>query len=216
MTEDPNILTSFLKSFCQELTPQLRTATISFFVPEFRKHDLNHPTSIIHTMYKAFDHFRVRFKFSSVPLGTLLQLPPQAYVWNYLGPDLDLDETEDESLHQQFTKTFLWAKFESKNFRLHHYTAAKSKKFRISHKKLQSFWSSPMLLLARQVWPQISQFYQNQCFQVKYYTIISTIQYFIWTHFWKHTIDGAPFNLTNVKQTINRNIDILLNPIDSD
>ncbi|KAI9332639.1 hypothetical protein BD770DRAFT_416333 [Pilaira anomala] len=167
--------------------------------------------------------------------------------------------------------------------------STKSKKFRISHEKLQSFWSSPMLLPARQVWYRVlankiphglampcmqvidsslcrlcyeseddfthfvvscpvkldiwysvlhkqypvdnipleallsslcrikfPNFIKTNAAKSKYYTIISTIQYCIWTHFWKHTIDGVPFNPTNVQQTINRNIDILLNPIDSD
>ncbi|KAG2228433.1 hypothetical protein INT48_007730, partial [Thamnidium elegans] len=47
----------------------------TFFVPEWRYHDLNHPTSILHACYEAFDHFQFRPDFTTVTLQTTLQLP---------------------------------------------------------------------------------------------------------------------------------------------
>jgi hypothetical protein len=48
---------------------------LSFYVPELRKHDLNHSTSILHTVYKAFDHFNIQPDFSHMSLQNLLLLP---------------------------------------------------------------------------------------------------------------------------------------------
>ncbi|KAI8084215.1 uncharacterized protein B0P05DRAFT_534640, partial [Gilbertella persicaria] len=48
---------------------------LSFFVPEWRTHPLNHPTSIVNACYQAFDHFGIKFDFSGCSVATLLQLP---------------------------------------------------------------------------------------------------------------------------------------------
>jgi hypothetical protein len=48
---------------------------MSFFVKEWRSHDFNHPTSIVHAWYKAFDYFGVKVDYSTCNVATLLQLP---------------------------------------------------------------------------------------------------------------------------------------------
>jgi hypothetical protein len=48
---------------------------LSFYVPEFRKHDLVHPTSILNAVYKAFDHFHIQPDFSHMSLQNILLLP---------------------------------------------------------------------------------------------------------------------------------------------
>ncbi|CEP06807.1 hypothetical protein, partial, partial [Parasitella parasitica] len=46
------------------ITPTPMPPELSFFVPEWRSHPLNHPTSIVLACYKAFDHFGIKFDFS--------------------------------------------------------------------------------------------------------------------------------------------------------
>ena len=58
-------------------------------------------------------------------------------------------------LSQQLTTHTLWHDFESQIFRVHSYTEATSRKLAIQSRYLQSFWSSAMLLPARQVWYRI-------------------------------------------------------------
>ncbi|CAO3629834.1 unnamed protein product [Mucor hiemalis] len=48
---------------------------LSFFIPHLRKHDLNHPTSILQACYKAFDQFGFALDFSECTIQILLQLP---------------------------------------------------------------------------------------------------------------------------------------------
>jgi len=43
-----------------------------------------------------------------------------------------------------------------------------------------------------------------------YYTIVSTIQYGIWLHYWKQSIDQIPFDPTKVQLYIDTQLDILL------
>ncbi|KAG1136317.1 hypothetical protein G6F37_012049 [Rhizopus arrhizus] len=57
------------------ITPSPLSPEMSFFVPEWRTHPLNHPTSIVNACYQAFDHFGINFDFSRCPVATLLQLP---------------------------------------------------------------------------------------------------------------------------------------------
>lgn len=49
--------------------------SLSFFVPELRHHPLNHPKSIMTSMYKAFDHFNFTPDFSQLSIQYLLLLP---------------------------------------------------------------------------------------------------------------------------------------------
>ena len=68
----------FFQYHLHRLKPTVPLATISFFVPVWRKNDLNHTTSIINAVYTAFDLFntgRPAFDFASVQLHTLLQVP---------------------------------------------------------------------------------------------------------------------------------------------
>jgi hypothetical protein len=52
-----------------------RFPLLSLFIPETRKHDLNHPLSIMHAIYKAFDHFGFQPDLSSLSINNLLLLP---------------------------------------------------------------------------------------------------------------------------------------------
>lgn len=69
------LVQAFVKSHLELITPEPKSMASFFFIPEWRKHDLNHPTSIIHTCYKAFDHFQIEKDFSTVSIETLLMLP---------------------------------------------------------------------------------------------------------------------------------------------
>lgn len=70
-----NILTTFLLSTLQTIQPSISLATISFFITEFRKHSLIHPTSVINVFYKFVDSHHIQYSLEQVPLTTLLQLP---------------------------------------------------------------------------------------------------------------------------------------------
>lgn len=344
-----NILTRFTQSMLQEIKPNISLFTISFFVPEFRKHELIHPTGIINAWYQAFDHFNIQFHFTGVPLYTLMQLPlkyvltnPPHYHWihrrsdvtvseilNYNAElqflrlrfpdelsspprllkqllqeitehhtigilphirslffsDVDIVDVNDRSLEQQLTSSILWAKFNTRTFRNNNYTGAAAKKFPIPTSRIKLFWSAKMLLPARNlwyrvlshkiptgiackmmkireddlcilcnstqdnfehfvaacpvkfaIWQHVMQHYysteeittelilatlqrlERPSFISKeslldYVSIISTIQYAIWLHYWNFSIDNAPFNPTTIKKSILSQIDTLLSPI---
>jgi hypothetical protein len=342
-----NIITPLLFSFLKEIQPQFNEPAISFFVPEFRKHDINHPTSIIHTMYKAFDHFQIQYQYSEVPLATLMKFPAthflqslpsdywlrrypkltasqvfiyepeeqfirlrlptefeshprllkrlfhdifdtrlvalQPFVWEFIENNMVYNEEDiDISLAQQLVSNPLWTRFSSKRFRLHNYTGALSRTFRIPQTKMKIFWSATMLLPARNLWYRVLSnkvphglivhlmkiiesstcvlcreavddfkhfvFYCRvkadiwyNILQARfpsvditlekilptlcslelpsfiplndaphYYTIVSTIQYGIWLHYWKQSIDQIPFDPTKVQLYIDTQLDILL------
>ncbi|KAG1471453.1 hypothetical protein G6F56_002116 [Rhizopus delemar] len=48
---------------------------ISLIVPAFRKHNLNQPWSILHAIYKAYDHFDIVHDVSSLLISNQLKLP---------------------------------------------------------------------------------------------------------------------------------------------
>ncbi|CAO3672760.1 unnamed protein product [Rhizopus stolonifer] len=48
---------------------------VSFFVPAFRKHNLNQHWSILHAIYKAYDHFDIVHDFSPLSISNQLKLP---------------------------------------------------------------------------------------------------------------------------------------------
>ncbi|KAI7907633.1 uncharacterized protein BX663DRAFT_6062 [Cokeromyces recurvatus] len=62
----------FLQYHLSLITLTAVSPAFSIFIPAWRKHDLNHPTSIIHTCYTAFDRFNFRPDFSSTSLILLL------------------------------------------------------------------------------------------------------------------------------------------------
>lgn len=86
-SDSSNIAVNFLLSALQDETPNVRSfPTITFFVPEYRSNDrLNHPTSMLSVLYRAFDHFQVQYKFDQLPVHTLLQLPLQ-YLFTKIPP----------------------------------------------------------------------------------------------------------------------------------
>jgi exonuclease III len=73
----------FIKYHMSIITPTPLPADMSFFVPEWRIHPINHPTSIIAACYKAFDHFGVTFEYSKCSLPTLLRLPLHYLLLSY-------------------------------------------------------------------------------------------------------------------------------------
>lgn len=77
------LVQSFFKAHLAIITPAPLTMETSFFIPEWRKHELNHPTSIVHLCYKAFDHFRTENKFSTYTVSTLLLLPLHYLIKTY-------------------------------------------------------------------------------------------------------------------------------------
>ncbi|CAO3663614.1 unnamed protein product [Rhizopus stolonifer] len=48
---------------------------ISLVVPAFRKHNLNKSWSILHVIYKAYDHFDIVHGFSSLSISNQLKMP---------------------------------------------------------------------------------------------------------------------------------------------
>ncbi|CAO3685702.1 unnamed protein product [Rhizopus stolonifer] len=48
---------------------------VSFFVPAFIKHNINQHWSILHAIYKAYDHFDIVHDFSSLSISNQLKLP---------------------------------------------------------------------------------------------------------------------------------------------
>ncbi|KAI8077085.1 hypothetical protein BDF21DRAFT_317753, partial [Thamnidium elegans] len=72
----PSVLVKPLMDYhLQLINPGSSLLTLSFFIPSLRRHELNHPTSILHAMYKAFDYFKYQPDISSLSLKNLLLLP---------------------------------------------------------------------------------------------------------------------------------------------
>ncbi|KAI8338293.1 hypothetical protein BD560DRAFT_311996, partial [Blakeslea trispora] len=57
------------------MSPCIEEPLFTFYSPDHRPHDLEHPTSFVHSLYKAFDHFKIKFSFDKVPLLVILQWP---------------------------------------------------------------------------------------------------------------------------------------------
>ncbi|CEP13570.1 hypothetical protein [Parasitella parasitica] len=74
-TSPSSLFRPLFKHHMRLITPAPMPPELSFFVPEWRPHPLNHPTSIVNACYKAFDHFGIKFDFSGCSLATSLQLP---------------------------------------------------------------------------------------------------------------------------------------------
>ncbi|KAG1154466.1 hypothetical protein G6F46_013115 [Rhizopus delemar] len=71
----PPLVRPHFKYHMNLITPSPMPPEMSFFVPEWHTHPLNHPTSIVNACYHAFDHFGIKFDFSRCSVATLLQLP---------------------------------------------------------------------------------------------------------------------------------------------
>ncbi|KAI8085508.1 hypothetical protein BDF21DRAFT_336509, partial [Thamnidium elegans] len=65
----------FLRHHLFGITASEHLPSLSFFIPELRYHTLNHPTSIVFSMYKAFDHFKFSPDLANLSLQNLLLLP---------------------------------------------------------------------------------------------------------------------------------------------
>ncbi|KAG1442360.1 hypothetical protein G6F56_011093 [Rhizopus delemar] len=138
---------------------------VSFFVPAFRKHNLNQHWSILHAIYKAYDHFGIVHDFSPLSISNQLTLPLnkirtislQPYLWNFILndiPTLDEDHTPDK-LAQQFCTHPLWKKFHPGKYRQVANTTRHQSKIKLPSSRLKLFWNSFMLLQARAVWYRI-------------------------------------------------------------
>jgi hypothetical protein len=53
----------------------ISTLLFSLYTPDVCKHELNHSTSIMHAVYKIFDHFHLQADISNMLLQNLLLLP---------------------------------------------------------------------------------------------------------------------------------------------
>jgi hypothetical protein len=83
---------------------------LSFYVPELRKHELNHPTSILNAVYKAFEHFNIQPDFSHMSLQNLLLLPLH-YLFQTIPDDHWLNQ------HRHFPASYFF-KYDSARQRL--------------------------------------------------------------------------------------------------
>ncbi|KAI8361760.1 hypothetical protein BD560DRAFT_312646, partial [Blakeslea trispora] len=68
------------------MSPCAEQPLFTLYSPDHRSHVLAHPTSVAHSLYKAFDHFGIDFSFGQVPVGVLLQFP----LWKFF-EDLPTD-----------------------------------------------------------------------------------------------------------------------------
>ncbi|KAI8389428.1 hypothetical protein BD560DRAFT_320290, partial [Blakeslea trispora] len=57
------------------MSPCIEEPLFTFYSPDHRPHDLAHPISFVHSLYKAFNHFKIKFSFDKVPLLVILQWP---------------------------------------------------------------------------------------------------------------------------------------------
>ena len=71
----PSHLREMLLHHFTLMTPCASEPLFTFYSSDHRSHALAHPTSVVHSMYKTFDHFGINFSLHQVPLSVLLQFP---------------------------------------------------------------------------------------------------------------------------------------------
>lgn len=79
----------------------------------------------------------------------------QPFVRRLFFSDVTLVDIIDQSLEQQLTSAQLWSPFLSKTFRMHNYNASTQRKWNIPKTTVRLFWSSKMLLPARNLWYRV-------------------------------------------------------------
>lgn len=84
--ENNSIVTQLLQYHMSLIANNNSCALLSFVVPSLRHHSLNHPTSILQSMYTAFDQFQFTMDFGSMSLKSVLQLPLK-YMFRLLPDD---------------------------------------------------------------------------------------------------------------------------------
>ncbi|KAI9468878.1 MAG: hypothetical protein EXX96DRAFT_589557 [Benjaminiella poitrasii] len=72
---DNYFISSLLQYHFSLITPSECCPTLPFFASAFRKQELNTPLPIVHSIYKAFDHFQLSPDLSTISLSVLLILP---------------------------------------------------------------------------------------------------------------------------------------------